>query len=277
MPSYRVIKSGHIIEIYKYQKSVAYGYEDDFKSREGGRHNEGIESRKKEYRGQVNVKAFNTLRRLINANFNENSLFITLTYKKNMQDIEASNENLKKFLQKMKRRQKDFKYVWVMEFQKRGAIHYHMLCNYDISWNSLEELQNHERILGSIWTHGFVDIGYKRNDNAGAYLLKYMTKEHDDERLNGQKRYSFSRNLDQPKELVGGEAVDIIRELEGLPPVFTSEYFSDFHGKVEYMEFNPLRYDYNEFLIRREETLIRDLENMVEIASMFTENLEVIE
>jgi hypothetical protein len=152
-----------------------------------------------EYRGTVNQRARNKIRRLINANFDETSLFITLTYKKNMQDLQASNENLKKFVQKMKRRQKDFQYVAVVEFQKRGAIHYHMLTNYKCTWNSHEELQAHERTLGDVWGHGFVDIGYKQSDNAGAYLIKYMTKDNDDIRLKGQKRYFFPEAFNNPK------------------------------------------------------------------------------
>jgi hypothetical protein len=160
-----------------------------------------------------------------------------------MEDVDQGNYDLKKFVQKMKRKQKDFQYVAVIEFQKRGAIHYHMLCNYRLDWETKDERQALERSLGKLWGHGFVDIGYKVNDNAGAYLIKYMTKENNDERLKGKKRYFFSRSLNQPKELVGGEAVQIIREMEGLPPSFTNEYYSDFQGHVQYLEYNPLRYD----------------------------------
>lgn len=250
MPSYRVIKSGHIVEIYEYEGSILKREDDLFKSDKGGRDKEGIEERKTEYRGTVNQRARNQIRRLINANFDENSLFVTLTYKKNMTDIQSSNENLKKFVQKMKRRQKDFQYVAVIEFQKRGAIHYHMLCNYKCEWDSLEQLQSHERTLGDVWGHGFVDIGYKKSDNAGAYLIKYMTKDNDDERLKGQKRYFFSRSLKQPKELVGWEALQIIEECKETFPVFTSGYYSDFHGEVKFSEYNPKRYNefYNESL-----------------------------
>lgn len=248
MPSYRVIRSGHVIEIYKYQSSIQRKLDDDFRCDRGGRDNEGKEERKKEYNATVNQRARNTIRRLINANFTSESLFITLTYKKNMQDIESANNDLKKFVQKMKRRQSDFKYVAVIEFQKRGAIHYHMLCNYLLDWKTNEERQNHELELGKIWAHGFVDIGYKKNDNAGAYLIKYMTKDNDDERLKGKKRYFFSRSLNQPEELIGADAIEVIKTYESLPPVFTNEYFSDFHGTVNYYEYNPLRYDYTQFI-----------------------------
>lgn len=247
MPSYRVIKSGHIVEVYRYQCGIAGRQDDNFLSTRGGRDKEGKVERKEEYSATVNQRARNKIRRLINANFTENSLFITLTYAENMDDVDRGNYDLKKFVQKMKRKQKDFQYVAVIEFQKRGAVHYHMLCNYRLTWETHEELQAHERVLGKLWGNGFVDIGYKKNDNAGAYLIKYMTKENNDTRLNGKKRYFFSRSLKQPEELTGGEAVDVIREYENLPPVYTSQYYSDFHGKVEHFEYNPLRYDYNEY------------------------------
>lgn len=246
MPSYKVIKSGHIIEIYKYARAVSYGYDDDFISRAGGRDKEGKKDRGMEYKKRVGQNGYNKVRRLINANFNENSLFITLTFKEDI-EIDDANYNLKKFFQKMKRKQADFKHVTVLEFTKKGRVHYHMLCNYLLEWNNHKELQAHERALGEVWGHGFVDIGYKKNDNAGAYLIKYMTKENVVDRLEGKKRYFFSRNLEQPQELVGGDALQIIREHESLPPVFTNEYYSDFHGQVEYKEYNPLRYDYNTY------------------------------
>lgn len=249
MPSYRVIKSGHIVEVYKYQCSISRKLDDEFKSNKGGRHNEGKEERKMEYSGTVNQRARNKIRRLISANFSEKSLFVTLTYASDMKDVKQANYDLKKFVQKMKRRQKDFKYVAVIEFQEKrgGVIHYHMLCDYKLTWESHKELQQHERDLAAVWGHGFVDIGYKVTDNTGAYLIKYMTKENNDERLKGQKRYFFSRNCVQPKELIGGEAVEVLKEFEGMPPVFTNDYYSDFHGKVQYAEYNPLRYDYNAY------------------------------
>lgn len=247
LPSYRVIKSGHIVEVYRYQATVLRKDDDLFRSDKGGRHNEGVEERKEEYRGTVNQRARNTLRRLINANFDNTSLFITLTYEENMKEVDKGTYDFKKFVQKMKRRQKDFQYVAVIEFQKRGAVHFHMLCNYRIEWNNHKELQTHERDLGKVWGHGFVDIGYKQNDNAGAYLIKYMTKENNDVRLQGKKRYFYSRSLEKPKELVGYEAVQIIKELEDMPAVFTNEYYSDFHGQVKYSEYNPKRYDYETY------------------------------
>lgn len=197
MPSYTIIQSGHVLELYEYQRGVSLIRDDDIKvSREGGRDKEGKQERIQEYRDQVNYKAREKVRRLINANFDENSLFVTLTFAENVTDLEYANYELKKFLQKMKRKQKDFAHVTVVEFQKRGAVHYHMVCNYHLEWTTHKELQKHERDIATVWGNGFVDIQpIKHVDNVGAYLIKYMSKEHNDERLEGKKRYFFLETL----------------------------------------------------------------------------------
>lgn len=264
MPAYRVIQSGHILELYEYQSGVALLRDDDLKvSREGGRHKEGQEERLEEYRQSVNHKAREKVRRLINANFDENSLFITLTFAENQTDIDAANYELKKFLQKMKRKQASFAYVAVIEFQKRGAVHYHMLCNYMLEWSTPKELKKHERDLAAIWGNGFVDIGYKKNDNAGAYLIKYMSKDNNDPRLEGKKRYFFSRNLIQPKKLLGGEALKALQSVAGVAPVFTNSYYNEFSGKVQYREYNPKRYQSN--LPDVEKEAVKNFGDLVEV------------
>lgn len=250
MPSFKIIQSGHILEIYEYQASIGMKRDDNIIYGNGGdgqQEKEDRGDRTMESRATQNQLARNKIRRLINANFDRNGKFITLTFAENMQDVAYGNKCFQDFMKRMKRRQKDFKHVTVIEFQKRGAVHYHMLCNYDIEWISMDELREHERALAEIWGHGFVDIGFKETDNVGAYLIKYMTKDNHDERLTGKKRYFFSRNLIQPREIVGQEAFEIVKEYEDLPPVFTNEYYSDFHGKVSYREFNPERTDLNAY------------------------------
>ena len=57
------------------------------------------------------------------------------------------------------------KYLAVIEFQERGAVHYHVLS--DIPYIPQKELQD-------IWGHGFVYINaVKHVDNIGAYIVKY--------------------------------------------------------------------------------------------------------
>jgi len=52
--------------------------------------------------------------------------FVTLTYRKNFKDCEESKKHLNAFFQHFRRQDQKFGYVWKMEPQKRGAIHYHL-------------------------------------------------------------------------------------------------------------------------------------------------------
>lgn len=253
MPSYKVIKSGHIVEIYEYQNTRAklpIVVEDEYngeieKAEEEEKEEEEKGDRTDEYKQRTNIRARNQIRRLINMNFDNKSLFVTLTFAENITDIPFANNEFDKFIKRIKRKQANFAYVAVMEFQKRGAIHYHMVCNWQCStWNNLDELHERENEIARIWRNGFCDIQeIKHLDNVGAYLIKYMTKDGVDERLNGKKRYFHSRNLDKPVELKGEEAVKLIEEYFNKIPVFTNEYSSEWTGKVIYREYNPLRVD----------------------------------
>lgn len=52
--------------------------------------------------------------------------FITLTYHKNFQDCQAAKKHLNAFFQRWRRRGSDFAYIWKMEPQERGAVHFHI-------------------------------------------------------------------------------------------------------------------------------------------------------
>lgn len=54
-----------------------------------------------------------------------NSLW-TLTYKANVTDRDLVLRHLKEFIRRVKRVIPDFRYVWTLEHQKRGAYHVHM-------------------------------------------------------------------------------------------------------------------------------------------------------
>ena len=101
---------------------------------------------------------------------------------------------------------KDFKYVCVPEFQKRGAVHYHLLTNisYDSDlladeiklWQPKTKKWQIGKPLKS-WSYGYSMTKKLDNINVVAYITKYMTKEIDD-RLFGNRRYFYSQNLIKP-------------------------------------------------------------------------------
>ena len=54
-------------------------------------------------------------------------VFLTLTYPSNMTDTESGKRHLQTFLKRIKRRYPQSSAIWRMEFQKRGAVHFHLL------------------------------------------------------------------------------------------------------------------------------------------------------
>jgi hypothetical protein len=200
----------------------------------------------------------NKLIRLINSN-PQLTTFVTLTFKENVQDFKYCAEcfdTMRRLINKdMKIRGDKFEYVSVIEFQQRGAIHYHMLCNLSIPFVTVrddrrksEEQKNYENLFSlSYWEYGFVGIQpltpnpkYGDSvDNVGAYLVKYMTKEIDNPTVKNQKMFRCSQGLIKPIEIkfldLGSDSL-ILGDVK-----FSNSYTSDFTGKVVFEEFNSKR------------------------------------
>jgi len=190
-------------------------------------------------------RASRTLRRSINANsgqwYDENTqryyipLFLTLTFAENVQGVLEANKEFSRFVKKLnyffhKTSKRVVKYTNVIEFQKRGAVHYHTIL-YNIPY--VEDIKD---ILSSVWGHGFIKVNsIKDVRNVGAYVVKYMSKDITDERLRGKKTYFQSRGLLKP--LVIREDARIARILEDVPDTLigrvtlgTTEYYKFYIG-----------------------------------------------
>ena len=140
--------------------------------------------------------------RIAKANINEWQTFITLTFAENIQDVKVANNRFKYFIDKVRRVKPDLKYLCITEFQKRGAIHYHMLSNINIKDSSLIYSQEDNPKFKHIkfWNEGFDSIEIMKGDvkKIIGYISKYMTKDIDN-RLFSHRRYFYSQNLQQPK------------------------------------------------------------------------------
>lgn len=239
----KVIKCGNVIEVYKYSERMINKKTAD----KGGRKKngkEGSKERKEEYQKTVNYRAREKIRRLILSNFDDQSIFLTLTFAENIRDLQRANKEFKKFIQRIRRRQDDFKYVCVIEFQKRGAVHYHLVCNLQKVWIDEEGRKGYSREIAEIWGNGFCDVRELTNvDNIGAYVVKYLQKNFKDDRLSGQKRFFYSKGLVQPEELMLDDGKQAwLDTLEGeFYPVYSSVYSGFFTGLVEYREYNLKR------------------------------------
>lgn len=152
--------------------------------------------------------------------------------------LEHTNKAFKTFVQRMRAKYGDFKYVAVPEFQDangRGAVHYHMIA--DLPYIKIKQLSE------ELWGWGWVLItDIKHVDNVGAYITKYMTQDINDQRLEGKKAYMPSKNLDKPEEKHSYDAYAEISDIKwsGKVPIYKDEYGheDDYVGKIQFMEFH---------------------------------------
>lgn len=252
----KVIVSGHILEIYEYERVPALPGEnknddyDPFDFENVAIHREDrIEERKK----QTLRDGRNLTRRLALMNFGEKDKFITLTFdpkrassEEDLRNLDYVDKEFKKFIQRFNYRFKTkLKYIAVREQHKTGRLHLHMICDWEHDFATEVEIREFERFLGEkVWKHGFVDIKQIDHvDNVGAYLIKYMTKNLAVELFKGKKVYLCSKGLKRPIEFHDYHADLIIAEydLETKKEVFTNSYISEYRGKTTYKEFNLLR------------------------------------
>ena len=226
----KVVISGNVIEVYEYKNSVLYGYEDK-KKEVKGRCSVAGDDDKEVNREKVLSRARKDLRRLINSNIEKYSKFLTLTFRDNITDLDVANYEFNKFIKRLNYHFKiKVKYSVVIEFQKRGAIHYHCLL-----YNLTQKINI--GTMEDIWGNGFIKINAIDNvDNVGAYVCKYMTKA-DDDRLKGRKMYFNSRNLNKPKEIKDNELVDaVVSSLLNQSPKYEN-VFSNEYNDIQYKQY----------------------------------------
>lgn len=280
----KVIDLGHVIEVYEmeripvnphdYEKKDEYRVSNNFdeeKTKETNRHyyeevKDNIrhrENRKAERRSQTIRDARNRCRRLALMNFSENDTFMTLTfadniqditYADNIQDITYADNEFKKFMKRFNYKYKrKSKFLAVREFQRRGAIHYHILIDWRLpAALKKESLRSLEREIGTkTWGHGFVNLrslrgqkkGDKPVDNVGAYLVKYMTKDLYNANSSNNKLYLCSKGIKRPVVLVQTAARNKLEEIEitTYKKNFSNKYINEYLGTILYTEYNLSR------------------------------------
>lgn len=186
--------------------------------------------------------------RICKANADIWESFITLTFKENLKDISIANKKFNYFVSNVRKKKKDFKYIAVPEFQKRGAVHYHLLSNLSkedtdiiIKQKNTEESDNFYDV--KYWNKGFSAVDFIKSDykKIFSYISKYMTKDIDN-RLFGKKRYFFSLNLNQPKtdylNLDNPKDFDYFLDLtSGSNIEYQSEYIDNYtKNTIKFME-----------------------------------------
>jgi hypothetical protein len=225
----KIISYGDTLEIYEYEKNIVRLFPisrgDDEKTdvhlgmgtvREDSLSDQ---RRKEEGKRADNARrASLAFRRIVSANLGGPALplMVTLTYADNFTDLAGAYKHLTTFIQALRRRfGKDFSYVLVPEFQKRGAVHFHALF-----WGLPKELFHRERKareVRTLWGKGHVFLKETDgNEKIAFYLSKYFTKAFLDPRLKNQKSYVASRNIKRPLVQTGPFVIDYVLEQFGV-------------------------------------------------------------
>lgn len=208
-----LVISGSVIELYSYyepvridplpQSSRRFPIHDHISKKERREDSSVYRSRKR-------------LKRLLNANTGVHlkksgkpymPIFITFTFEENVTEVDQANYAFTKFIQRFTyfifgEKRNHLKYVVAIEFQERGAVHYHAI------FFNLPFRKDMKLTVEKLWGEGYTKVKaiYKIND-LGNYIMKYITKEQFDSRLVGKKCYFSSRNLFKSIEIKDMEKI----------------------------------------------------------------------
>jgi hypothetical protein len=224
------ITYGDYVDLYIHEKPIIKAKNP--KSRRGNGKPKEQKDRSDDYRRRNSIKALNRIRQLALANFSGDYVkLLTLTFGDCDFDItnpRICNPLLSDFLQKLRKLYPDFKYLGVIEFQKRGAVHYHILC--DLPYIPNEEIEE-------MWGYGFIDIR-KPDFLAVNYLSKYLEKSLFDKRFKGVRVFFYSKNLIKPRTNTGVYAYNIARNLMSSEIYFANEYINKYNQDIiKYRQF----------------------------------------
>lgn len=159
----KTIKSGKHIQVYQYSTPIKIG----FKAKR-----QDYSKSDKTSKSDLSLnRTRNQLKNIIDSNTTQYSKFITFTYAENMQDREKCINDFHNFKRRYKKHyKKAIKYVAVLEQQKRGAYHIHMILFEDQKLSYID--------LKRLWKQGGIDLKkIDSSDNLGLYLMKYITKD----------------------------------------------------------------------------------------------------
>lgn len=136
--------------------------------------------------------------RLINTNFTDRDLWITLTYDdKNLPvNMDKALDNMRRFIRTINRRRKkaglaNARYIYVTEYAPDSEVrwHHHIVMDGDMPMDDVE----------SCWRYGGRNEirKLKKDENGLSGLATYITKEK--HRRKGERRWSASKGLKKPE------------------------------------------------------------------------------
>lgn len=248
----KIIESGSRLEIYKIKDyAIVERGENNSTNKTGRRGKSELDKKTKEENTErARESNLNNTRnkiiRLIKSNA-DLITFITLTYKKEV-DYKDSKKHLNNFFNKLRRKYKELKYIWVLEFGEiNKRLHFHILTNIKIDINLVSSKRRktkahkelEKNFNAKFWGHGFVDIRnlkQENNTNIALYVTSYIVKALKDIDLKGYRIMGYSRKtLQKPKTY------------KFLDYRNTEELLKDFKDyKIRYTNSYEIGYEYKE-------------------------------
>lgn len=227
----KIIRTSSYIEIYEYEYPIVSDFKvSNKKKKESNLEFDELNSDEKDLKlkrlARTRQRAKWNLVRLVDVNFDNRTSFLTLTTKDNVTSRSKFNNMFDKFVTRLNynvlgTKKRQIKYIAVLEKQKRGAWHVHMML---FSFPYVA----HSKLL-KIWDHGAVRINkiHEIDDaaNAGIYVAKYMEKGMSQELLEsmGKKSYYSSRNLKKVEEF---KVLSDEKLFENEQVVYEKNYYS---------------------------------------------------
>lgn len=133
---------------------------------------------------------------------------LTLTTRANILAFGESRHQLENFLRRLKRAHEGVRYVGAPEQQKRGAWHWHVLCDRYLEANPTR------RLWRGVCGDGNIDLQHFQDPLQGAlYAAKYIRKAFGQDRflVGAGARYVRSRNIEvQSEKISAGKAFEVL-------------------------------------------------------------------
>jgi len=242
MPYIKIVQSGDLIEKYSYERSPS---PKRLLKKSSERILTDIQRANRALHGRRDtsvVRAKKSFRRLVRSNLlGERPHLLTLTML-DIVPIESAYVCFTAFGQRLRKFYRaPLAWVSVPEFQKRGAVHFHVLV-----WGLPYDEATTERAtrrIQNLWGYGYVDlVPTDGSPKIASYLAKYMSKSMSDLRLSGKKAYCSSRNLLRPVSTAIASEVDALSAEWGLDvdisPQVERSYGTLFLGRCEFKSYS---------------------------------------
>lgn len=177
------------------------------------------------------------LLRLADVNFEAGAcVFVTLTFRENMQDYDSAVKAFKGFTKRLRRKLEDVRYIATLEIQQRGAYHFHLLINApDVQFG----LDN----ITPLWQNGIVDIQPVTDVKKSIlYLTKDLICQSRKHPLFTRRCYFVSQGLIPCIEVntwngTKAQLQGVQQLLQGKTPNKQSQVNSAKAGQVEYNDY----------------------------------------